>query len=137
MLQIKKRKDTVQGWRFMCTICFYQDSRHDRSLYWIRQTLRCGYISKRKDNITELRINGYTQCYQVLIMLKPFIRFKSNQVRALLKAITCLKDKRVSELSKHEKLNVLSCITTIQKHNYQSSRKRSAKLLKKMLNLTP
>ena len=29
MLQLKKRVDTIRGYRFMATICLYQDSRHD------------------------------------------------------------------------------------------------------------
>jgi hypothetical protein len=57
MLQVKKRKDGKRRWRFMASIVFYQDSRHDKSLYWIRDVLNIGYISKRKDRITELRIN--------------------------------------------------------------------------------
>lgn len=33
MLQIKRRKDCKSGYRFMATICFYQDSCHDKHLY--------------------------------------------------------------------------------------------------------
>ena len=33
MLQIKKRKDGRLKRRFMCTICFYQDSRHEKPLH--------------------------------------------------------------------------------------------------------
>lgn len=36
MLQLKKRKDTTRGYRFMATICLYQDSRHDDTLYWMQ-----------------------------------------------------------------------------------------------------
>jgi hypothetical protein len=37
MLQIKKRNDTKRGFRFMATICLYQDSRHEKPLYWMRK----------------------------------------------------------------------------------------------------
>src|SRR5581483_1704560 len=37
MLQIKKRSDTGRGLRFMATICFYQDTRHEKPLFWIRE----------------------------------------------------------------------------------------------------
>src|SRR3989344_7045295 len=53
MLQVKKRGDTKRGRRFMATICFYQDTRHEKPLYWIRKVLGIGYISKRNDSITE------------------------------------------------------------------------------------
>ena len=36
MLQIKKRKDGKSKIRFMLTICFYQDTRHEKPLYWIQ-----------------------------------------------------------------------------------------------------
>ena len=32
MVQVKKTKFNVKGWRLMFTICFYQDSKHDRPL---------------------------------------------------------------------------------------------------------
>src|SRR3990167_10282370 len=66
MLQIKKRNDSKLKGRFMCTICFYQDSRHEKPLYWIKKILKIGYISKRNDRITELRINGYNQCEKIM-----------------------------------------------------------------------
>ena len=62
MLQIKRRKDDkISKRRFMATICFYQDSRHEKPLFWIRKMLGIGYISRRNDGISELRINGYKQ----------------------------------------------------------------------------
>jgi len=35
MLQIKKRTDGKNKIRFMATICFYQDTRHCKDLFWI------------------------------------------------------------------------------------------------------
>jgi len=137
MLQVKKRNDTKQGWRFMATICFYQDSRHDKPLYWIKQSLGIGYISKRIDGITELRINGYNQCFAVLKDALPYIKFKKPQAEYLLKAIEILKRKRMRELSLKDKKVLLSCIIKIQSNNYQSPQKRSVKQLEKILGLTP
>ena len=37
MLQLKRRSDSKRGIRFMTTICFYQDSRHEKTLYWVRK----------------------------------------------------------------------------------------------------
>ena len=83
MLQIKRRKDGKKKWRFMCTICFYQDSRHEKSLYWIKKILGIGYLSKRNDGMTELRINGFKQVRDILKDLIPFIKFKKDQASAL------------------------------------------------------
>ena len=99
MLQIKKRSDTSRGLRFMATICFYQDIRHEQPLLWIRDTLGIGYISRRNDGITELRINGFSQVGSILKELKPYIRFKRLQAIALLNACDLLDKKRLSELS--------------------------------------
>ncbi len=138
MLQIKKRSNTKTEWRLMCTICFYQDTRHAEPLYWIQQKLAIGYISKRNDGITELRINGYNQCARVLNKLKPFIRFKKIQVDALCDALTILLGKRIINLSLAEKKKLLDCIVKIQNNNYQSPHKRTKLQLKRiLLGLTP
>lgn len=137
MLQVKKRNDTKRGWRFMATICLYQDSRHDKPLYWIRQCLGIGYISKRKDGIIELRVNGYNQCSAILQKLYSFIKFKKPQAESMLCAINILTGKRIEEISLKDRRKLLSCITKIQDNNYQSPRKRSMKQFKKMLGLTP
>lgn len=75
------RKDTTRGYRFMATICLYQDSRHDETLHWIRQVLDEGYISRRNDNIVELRINGFKTLLMILEELQPHIRFKRLQAK--------------------------------------------------------
>ena len=74
MLQIKKRKDGNIGIRFMHTICFYQDTRHEKELYWIRKVLDIGYLSRRNDGMTELRINGFKQVKKILEMNPDMLR---------------------------------------------------------------
>lgn len=67
MLQIKNRKDGKSKIRFMSTICFYQDTRHERDLFWIRKVLGKGYFHQRNDGMSELRINGYASVRASLI----------------------------------------------------------------------
>lgn len=129
MLQIKKRKDGRLRRRFMCTICFYQDSRHERPLRWIRDMLGIGYISRRNDGITELRINGFRQVRDILVRLLPFIRFKQVQARALLAAAGLLSRKDSNRLSTSELVRVVDCIEKIQSSNYVTRRKRSRREL--------
>ena len=90
MLQIKKRKDGKLKRRFMATICFYQDSRHEKTLSWICKVLKIGYLSRRNDGITELRINGAKQIKNILEKLMPFIKFKRKQAIALYNAVKIL-----------------------------------------------
>lgn len=129
MLQIKKRKDGRLRRRFMCTICFYQDSRHERPLRWIRDMLGIGYISQRRDGITELRINGFRQVRDILARLLPFIRFKDVQAQALHTAAELLSRQASNRLSVSELGRVVDCIEKIQSANYVTRRKKSRREL--------
>ncbi len=134
MLQLKKRNDTKRGYRFMATICFYQDSRHEKPLFWIRECLGIGYITKRNDSITELRINGFLAIADILDKLTPYIRFKKVQASAMIRACGILSNKRLSDL---QLLEVVDLILMIQEANYKASYKKDRYEFLSMLNLTP
>ncbi len=137
MLQLKKRSDTKRAIRFMATICFYQDTRHEKALYWIKEVLGIGYISKRNDGMTELRINGYKQVRDILKSLLPFIRFKKLQIRALLKACGILSDIKFRKLTKRQLTQLVDLILVIQSENYVTKKKKTKDELYKILGLTP
>jgi len=137
MLQIKKRKDGRLKRRFMCTICFYQDSRHEKSLNWIRKVLGIGYISRRNDGMTELRINGFKQTKEILKNLMPFIRFKKKQAKALHNAANLLNQKETRLLDKKDLLKLVDLIMTIQENNYVTRKKKTKEDILKILGLTP
>jgi hypothetical protein len=137
MLQIKKRKDGKLKRRFMCTICFYQDSRHEKSLYWIKDILNIGYISRRNDGMTELRINGYKQVKYILQSLIPFIKFKKEQAKALFEASNILSNKKNSLLDKNDLLKLVEYILIIQNNNYITKKKKTRQDISKILDLTP
>ena len=137
MLQVKSRGDTKRGVRFMATICFYQDTRHEKPLYWIRERLNIGYISRRNDGMTELRINGFEQVRDILTSLKPFIRFKSKQAQAMVKACDLLSKKFIRELSKTELRQLVKFTFVIRKENYKSRSRLSREELNRVLSLTP
>lgn len=137
MLQVKKRNDCTRGWRFMASIVLYQDSRHDEPLQWIRNTLGIGYVSERKDGMTELRINGFATIERILTLLQPYVRFKKVQVEQMLHAIKILQGKPQSQLTRGELNKLLQIILTVQKHNYRSHQKRATKTLRTILGLTP
>ena len=136
MLQIKRRSDTDRGYRFMATVCLHQDSRHDKPLHWIRKALRCGYLSKRNDGMTELRINGFTKVREVLETLQPYLRFKTLQAEAMVTACSVL-EIGIRKLSKDELLQVVDLLLIIQRENYKSHHKNSRDEVLKMINMTP
>ena len=121
----------------MCTICFYQDSRHEKSLNWIRKVLGIGYISRRNDGMTELRINGFKQTKEILKNLMPFIRFKKKQAKALHNAANLLNQKETRLLDKKDLLKLVDLIMTIQENNYVTRKKKTKEDILKILGLTP
>jgi len=137
MLQIKKRKDGKLKRRFMCTICLYQDSRHEETLIWIQKLLKIGYLSFRNDGITELRINGFKQVRDILEKLLPFIRFKKNQATALHGACEMLSATRSDRLTNRDLRFLVECMVTIQTSNYATKAKKTREELLSMLGLTP
>ena len=137
MLQIKNRKDGKTKKRLMATICLYQDSRHEETLSWIRGVFGIGYLSRRNDGMTELRINGFDQIRAILKDLSPFIRFKKEQAAALYGATDLLSGKQFKNLSKKELLQVIDYILIIQKNNYVTKRKKTKEELMNLLDLTP
>jgi len=137
MLQLKRRLDTSRGWRFSCTMCFYQDTRHEEPLIWIRDTLEAGFISRRNDGMTELRINGYSKISFVLSELIPFIKFKRIQAQALLDSALLLSNTRANTLTDHQIIYLIDNLILIQDNNYVTEKKRSKDELLKMLELTP
>jgi hypothetical protein len=137
MLQLKKRSDTSRGYRFMATICLYQDSRHDETLFWIRDVLGIGYISRRNDSISELRINGFKQVHKILKQLEPYIRFKRVQAVTMIEACSILEKVKLSKLS-NEQLSILAdLMIVIQNENYKASRKKTKEEIINILGLTP
>ncbi len=137
MLQVKARSDTKRGLRFMATICFYQDTRHEKPLRWIREQLGIGYISRRNDGMTELRINGYEQVREILTLLKPFIKFKAKQVQAAIVACKLLSLKFIRDMSKSELRRLVDLVFEIRSENYKSRSKFSKEELNRYLGLTP
>jgi hypothetical protein len=137
MLQIKKRKDSKIGIRFMPVICIYQDTRHERTLYWIRKVFGIGYISKRNDGMTELRINGYKQVRDILRSLIPYIRFKKTQNKALIAACEILIKTKFKKLTKQQLRKLVDYILVIQNENYVTKRKKTREEMFIILGLTP
>jgi len=137
MLQLKKRSDGKRGWRFMCTICFYQDSRHEKPLYWIRKVFGIGYLSRRKDGMSELRINGFEQIKRIIFDLLPFIRFKRIQANAFLKAAGLLSQKTTRQLTDIDLKKLINLMLIIQNSNYVTKRKKTREELLRIVGLTP
>jgi len=137
MLQIKKRSDGKIGLRFMPTICLYQDTRHEKTLYWIQEKLSIGYVSRRNDGMSELRVNGYKQVANILKSILPHIRFKEIQSKALISACEILSNTKFSKLSKRQLEKLVDLILVIQKENYVTKKKKTREELLTQLGFDP
>jgi hypothetical protein len=137
MLQVKKRSDSSRGLRFMATICLYQDTRHDEHLHWMKEFLEAGYISVRNDGMTELRIQGYKVVYDTLLLLKPYLRFKSVQCEALMHACELLINTPLKHITDGNLKQIIHCVVQIQSMNYVTKKKRSREELYDLFGLTP
>ena len=138
MFQLKRRSDTLRGRRLMFTICLYQDTRHEKPLLWMKQILGIGYISRRNDGMTELRINGYEQVYQILRKLYPYLRFKKAQAIHIFRVLEILHKKKLDQLTKREKIRIANTLVAVRKETYQSGQKKNKKLqedLKEIMKL--
>ena len=132
MVQMKNRRNNPRGWRLMFTICFYQDTRHEKPLFWIKKTLGIGYISRRKDGITELRINGFGRAKEILESLSPYIKFKKKQVDILLTILKQIVGKNFPDLTRKQRLKIADMIYESRQLTYQSGWKKFSKSRKEL-----
>ena len=137
MLQLKKRKDGKVKIRFMATICLYQDTRHEKTLHWIKKIVGIGYISRRNDGMSELRINGYAQVRDILKKLLPYIKFKAIQAESLLRATEILSSAKFRMLEKRQLVSLVTLALRMQQENYVTKKKKTREELFTVLGLTP
>ncbi|KKR35481.1 MAG: hypothetical protein UU11_C0011G0014 [Parcubacteria group bacterium GW2011_GWF2_40_69] len=121
----------------MATLCFYQDTRHEKDLLWIQKVLRIGYLSKRNDGMSELRINGFATIREILKNLIPSIRFKKIQAKALFESCTILSKTKFNMLNRKQLTKLVDLILVIQNENYVTKKKRTRSELFQVLGLTP
>lgn len=121
----------------MATICLYQDTRHEKPLLWIRTRLKCGYVSRRNDGMTELRINGFSQVRETLEALLPHLRFKKKQAKLLIQACTMLERQTLRTMKSKDTHKIVDVLLLIQNENYMSKRRKTKEELHQLLDLTP
>lgn len=114
------------GWRLMFTICFYQDSRHEKPLLWIRDKMGIGYLSRRSDGISELRINGYKRVEKILNEVKPYIKFKARQVLIALKILSLISNRKFPDISRQTRIRIADLVYELRQENYFSGKRKYA-----------
>jgi len=138
MLQLKRRKGMKFLFRVKAVVVIYQDSNYSSILEELRMLISAGYVYKRNDGMSELRIEGFSQVEILLEALKPYVRFKQRQVLAMLQALQLL---RTHPQSLETFLAACEFADVISDANYSSKkRKNTAKYVRSELeknNLVP
>ena len=119
MLQLHHRDSGRDVFRVKTTICFYQDSKHLREIKWMQKVLGCGYVYTRNDHISELRIEGFQRVFEILSVLKPYLKFKKKQTILMLDIIPKLQKKLINQQE------VVVWIERMRSYNYFSSQRNS------------
>ncbi|HZE87212.1 MAG TPA: LAGLIDADG family homing endonuclease [Methylomirabilota bacterium] len=119
MLQFHRRDRGKEIFRIKTVICFYQDNRYLSEIKWIQQIFNCGYVYTRNDRICELRIEGYQRVFDVLMLLRPYLRLKRKQAELLIDLIPQLQRKLVS------KQDIVVWIQKMRELNYFSSQRNT------------
>ena len=98
-----------------------------------------GYITRRKDGITELRINGYERTKEILDKMYPYVKFKKKQIGYVLEILSILStERKLFKLDKSRRKRMARLILDSRNETYQSGLKSKIKLksdLKKIMNI--
>lgn len=124
MIQLKRRKGSKFLFRVKTTVVFYQDTSKFLELEIIHKVLGAGYIYKRNDHISEIRIEGFTSVNKLLLTLKPYVRFKKDQVNLMLAALKIL---QTSKYSLEDFLKVCELADLISQASYSSKNRKYTK----------
>ncbi len=87
-IQLQPRKKTF---RVRAIISLAQKWGKENELSWIRKKLGIGYLYKRNDQITELKIEGHEAIERILKALQPYVLFKKKQVVIMLRILELLR----------------------------------------------
>ena len=90
MAQLVKHKDYKLGFQIRVSIVFYQKSKNQQILSWLKSILQRGYIRQRNDDMTELTIVGPVEVRKTLVLLQPFLRLKSELAQKVIELIDLL-----------------------------------------------
>ena len=87
MAQFVRRKDYIYGYQIRASVVFYQNSRNQKILHWLKERLKIGYIRHRKDGMTEYTIVGLKKVESILTTLLPYLRLKKELAGQMIRLI--------------------------------------------------
>lgn len=120
MIQLRERKECKLLFRVKTLVILYQDTRYLSILKDIQSILGFGYVYERNDHMSELRIEGHLHVFHFLSAIRPYVKFKTQQVRYMLQALKLLQKK----YSLQEFLEICDLADQVSASNYSSKRRK-------------
>jgi hypothetical protein len=74
----------VYGYQIRVSVFFFQNTRGNAGLVWLKEQLGCGYIRDRAGQMSDYTIVGKSCIKRVLELVQPFVVFKREQVERCL-----------------------------------------------------
>ena len=132
MAQLVRRKDYIYGYQIRTSIVFYQKSRNQRILHWLKSRLEMGYIRHRNDEMTEYTIVGLREVESVLTILLPYLRLKKELAEEVIKLIKAIPKRMTPE----ELVRLSKIVDSTAKFNYSKKRTNTSKTIRSYLEST-
>ena len=136
MAQLVRRKDYIYGYQIRTSIVFYQKSRNQRILHWLKDRLKLGYIRHRNDGMTEYAIVGLKEVETVLNVLLPYLRLKKELAEQVIKLISV----HPKRMTPEELVRMSKLVDATAKFNYSKKRTNTSETIRSYLinsNLIP
>ena len=124
MAQLVVRKDYKLRYQIRISMVFYQKTRHQDFLFWLKEQLGYGYIRHRSDGMTEYTIVGIREVEFVLKLLIPFLRLKQELAKAVLDLIKNYPPQR--KMTPRKLLKLSRIVDETAKFNYSKKRSRTS-----------
>ena len=79
--QLIRKKDYCLGFQVRTSIAFYQKTKNEHILFWLKRQLLAGYIRHRKTGVSDYTIVESKEVRRILELLMPYVHRKREHVR--------------------------------------------------------
>jgi len=129
MAQLVRRKDYIYGYQIRTSVVFYQKSRNQRILHWLKDRLELGYIRHRNDGMTEYAIVGLREVKSLLTILLPYLRLKKGLAEEVVELIRVIPKRMTPE----ELVRLSKLVDKTAKFNYSKKRTNTSETIRSYL----
>ena len=126
--QIVSRPDYKLKFQIRSSIAFYQDTKNQEILKWLKGIFGVGYIRHRKTGISDYTIVEPKEVKRILELLRPYVKLKKRQTELGLEILEKLKDKSTDNF-----LEICKLVDKFKQLNYSKKRTITHEVVKKIL----